>query len=213
MKKLLFLAGLVMAAVLIACGNANANSSSPAETSGGGSTTTVKIDGKSVEVDTFTAKHYTNDAIAEALVREKFTSKLPKISSASGFGKKKAEVVWRAFAPHGFSIDFVEYGRATVVHYEKGIEIIRDGNSWFYGNIPYDGPSSIFHITAVESVLHPGVWEPAYADLSFGGSDLELHFLYKGACKEDHWILFYDFQQKKYGINSNSDMQISTKEY
>ena len=202
-----------MAAVLIACGNANANSSSPAETSGGGSTTTVKIDGKSVEVDTFTAKHYIEMHIAEALVREKFTSKLPKISNASGFGKKKAEVVWRTFAPHGINFSLIEYGKATVIHYQKGVEIVRDGKSWYYANIPYDGLSSIFHITAVESVLHPGVWEPAYANLSFGGSDLEIHFLYKGACKEDHWMTFYDFEQKKYGINSNSDMQISVKEY
>ena len=214
MKKLLFLAGLVMAAVLIACGNANANSSSPAEASGGGSTTTVKIDGKSVKVDVFVADHYDEDEIAEALVREKFTAKLPKITDASSFGKKKAEVVWRTFAPHDIDAMLIEYGQATVIHYEKGIEIVRDGRSWYYGNISYEDISSIVHVTAVESVLHPGVWEPAYLEVAPGSHpNLRFHFLYKGACKEDHWILLYDFQQKRYGINSNADMQISVKEY
>ena len=204
-----------MAAVLIACsGNASANASSPSTVSGDGSTKTMNINGQTVTIDVFTADHYDEGEIAEALVREKFTSKLPKIANASSFGKKKAEVVWRTFAPHNeVGTMLMEYGQATVVHYEKGIEINRDGKSWYYGDISYDGASSIFHITAVESVLHPGIWEPARAELAFGGSDLEFHFLYKGDCREDHWILFYDFQQKKYGINSNADMQISVKEF
>ena len=212
MKKFIILTGLVMAAAFIACGgNANANTSSPAGTSADGSKTTVTIDGKSIEVDTFTAKHYIEANLAEALIREKFTSKLPKITDASTFGKKKAEVVWRAFAPHGFGSGLIEYGKVTVIHYEKGLEIIRNGKSWYYGNIPYDGIFSIANITAVESVLHPGIWEPA--NLSLSGSDLLFKFMHKGGCKESHFIIMWDFEQKKYGINSNSDMQISVKEY
>lgn len=209
MKKLLLVTGLVMAAVLIACGNAGATS--PTTTSGDGSTKIVKINGKSVEVDAYTAENFTPTKIGEAIAREKFTSQLPKIASAAAFGKKRAEVIWRAIVPHIFTTDL---GTVCVTYYDKGVQITKDGKSWFYGNINYEGLSTLYHVAATESVLHRGVWEPVYVETASGNNpDFRYHFLHKGKCKEDHWVLLLAFDREEFGINSISDLQVSVKEF
>ena len=199
MKRILLWAGLVVAAVLIACGNT------------GVSTPSGTYDEKTEVTDDISTR-YTEETIKEARIRETFTSKLPKIQDASSFGKKRAEIVWRAFVAENFGIK--ESGTVTITYYDEGVQITRNNSSWFYDGIKYDGMSTLYHVTAVESVLHPGVWEPAYLELAIGSRpDLEFHFLYKGTCKEDHWLLLMAFQAKKLKINSNSDMQISVKEF
>lgn len=209
MKRLLFLTGLVMAAVLNICCKGNAKT--PTTDLGDGSTKIVKINGKSVEVDAITAKNFTPTKIGEAIVREKFTSQLPKITNASSLGKKRAEVVWRAIVPR---INSEDLGKVSVTYYDKGVQITKDGKSWFYGGIKYEGLSTLYHVTATESVLHRDVWEPVYVEVAVGNRpDFRYHFLHKGKCKEDHWLLLLAFDREEFNINSISDLQISVKEY
>lgn len=208
MRKLLFLTGLVMAAVFfIACGgNANASTSAPSTTSGDDGKTTVTIDGKKVEVDTFTAKHYNKVYIDGALVREAYICKTTKPLSASSFGKKKAEQVWRAIR-----INASEVGTVTVVYYEKGVEIIKDGQHWFYDGFQFT-ERYLRILSASESVLHPGVWEPVYAEIDYQGT-FTFTFAYTGGCPDKEFIAFFDYQRQDLGITKIKDLIISTKEY
>ncbi len=194
MRKLLFLTGLVMAAVLIACsGNASANSSSPSTASGDGGKTTVTIDGKKVEVDTFTANHYENFEIQDALKREAYVCKKVKPTSASFFGRKLAEVVWRAIRP-----DRTENGTVTVVYYEKGIEIKKNEQSWFYDDFKFK-ERYLRTLSATESILHPGIWEPAYVEFNSRGL-LVFTYAYTAGCPDEEYIPFFKYQSKKLGI-------------
>lgn len=213
-KKLLF-CGLIMATVCLSC--TEKKSQTPYNDYIDSTSLSSEPIPQIVEdegIDESISKRYYDYEIAEAKQREKYTNKLPKLTDVSSFGKKKAEVVWRAFVRDD---DWLirEDGTVTVTLYEKGIKISRNGKSWFYGNIKYDGLSSIFHTTAIESVLHPGIWEPAYLELEIMASepDLYFNFMYKGDCPDTHSISMHCYEQKKFKINSNNDMQLSVTEY
>ncbi|MBO7588827.1 MAG: hypothetical protein J6T18_05315 [Bacteroidaceae bacterium] len=194
MKKLLFLTGLVMAAVLSACSGGNSKG-----------TTRVKIDDVGwVVVDTFTANHYTQYRIKNALTREEYVSKVTKPTDASTFGKKIAEREWRAF-----NVNLEEKGTVTTVEYERGFEVIKDGKHWFY-DIEHMNQSNIeirMDIGAAESVLHPGVWEPVEIRRSMS-NDVFFTFVYDCGAKERESFLIWEPEEPKYRIYGTSDVRI-----
>ena len=220
MRKILFLTGLVIVGVCLSCTEKKLQreiAKSVDSVSSISSSKTNDSNDNNVsykEVDKSLSKRYYDYEINEAKQRERYTSKLPKINSASSFGKKKAEVVWRAFV-RDENKSFMEDGTVTVTHYENGLKISRNSKSWYYGNIKYDGIISFFHTTATESILHPGIWEPAYLELEIMAQEPDLYFnlMYKGNCPDNHSITMHSYECKKLKINSNNDMQISVEEY
>ena len=199
MKKLLFLTGLVMAAVLSACSGGNSKG-----------TTRVKIDDLGwVVVDTFTANHYTQYQIRDALMREEFVSQVTKPTDASSFGKKIAEREWRAF-----DANLNEKGTVTTVEYEKGYEVIKDGKHWFY-DIDHMNQNEIkpsMDIAAAESVLHPGVWEPVQIRRSMT-NDVFFTFIYDCGASKRESFLIWEFEQPKYKIYGPENVRTNEKRY
>jgi len=194
MKKLLFLTGLVMAAVLSACSGGNSKG-----------TTKVKIDDLGwVVVDTFTANHYADYQIRDALMREEFVSKVTKPTGASSFGKKIAEREWRAF-----NANLEEKGTVTTIEYERGFEVIKDGKHWFYDTNHIDESDLEFRmdIGAAESVLHPGVWEPVWIDRTMLNS-VAFYFIYRCGWKDIEGFYISEREQPKFRIYDGGDVKI-----
>ena len=204
MKKLLFLAGLIMVAALSSC---SGNGGKTGESAADASTTKVTIDGISVEVDTFTAKHYAEYIIKDALAREEFVSKVTRPTDASAFGKKKAEAVKRAF-----NANVEECGTVTIVYYENGLEVIKDGKSWFYDGFPYDEFRSIRTISAAESVLHPGQWEPIHIDFLLTKS-WECLYVYDGDYKGKECFYIREYKRNDLKLLEYEDFTISQKTF
>ena len=199
MKKLLFLTGLVMAAVLSACSGGNSKG-----------TTRVKIDDVGwVVVDTFTANHYTQYQIKDALAREEYVSKVTKPTDASTFGKKIAEREWRAF-----NANLEEKGTVTTIEYERGFEVIKDGKHWFY-DIEHMNQNDIkpsIGVGAAESVLHPGVWEPVQIRRSITNG-VFFTFVYDCGAKEKELFIILESEQPKYKIYGAEGVKIKEKWY
>ena len=173
MKKNLFLVVIgAIALVLTAC---SSKTKSPLAFMAS-ATTSVEVNGESIDVDTFVVNHYMKTRVKEALLRDKAVRNVTRPTDASSFGKKKAEVHWRAFEGdlRGDKY-FKEVGTVTVVHYEKGLEIIKDGQSWFYDGFQYV-ERNIWHISAASSILHRPQWEPV--DVAFHSTDFGFIYLY-----------------------------------
>lgn len=148
MKKFLFLAGLVMAAVLCSCSNGQSKKGE----------VTLKINGEKITVSSETSERFTEKDIKIAWRRYKHLrdNNIKPPTDASEFGLKLFELYWKAV-----DRNFEAIGLVTVVHYERGVEVIKDGKSWFYDfkNFVMVSPR-LFEFYAMESVMHPGVWEP-----------------------------------------------------
>lgn len=192
MKKFLLCAGLVMAAACMSsCGAKNGGKAGGDDESS--CTKTVSINGVEYKIDCYSADNYsTMQQIHGALLREAYLGDVQRPVDASSFGKKTAELEWRAFKnptkdesnPGSLKLTPIPAGTVTVIHYERGLEVKKDGKSWFYsadwlyeGNKFGDTPQDVFNfwekeertepqISAVESILHPGVWEPATVFIS-----------------------------------------------
>ena len=199
MKKILFLTGLVMAAVIVlgACSGS------------GGKKTKIDVMGETVKVDTFTANHYNLYVINEALKRDKYVQKVTKPSSAKDFGRRLSEITWKAVKP-----DKKVAGEVTILLYERGLEVVKDGKSWFYdfANISYDGDKNL--ITATESILYPGVWEPAAVSINTaGGDDIQYWYIYDCGCEEKERFYLSKYDRRKLQIKTIPDLIVSQKTF
>lgn len=199
MKKYLPFAVLIILTALSSCSGKSSKS-----------TTKIKIDDIGwVIVDTFTANHYTQYQIKDALAREEYVSKVTKPTDASRFGKKIAEREWRAF-----NANLEEKGTVTTVEYEKGYEVIKDGKHWFYDNehMNQNDIKLSIGVGAAESVLHPGVWEPVQIRRSIT-NDVFFTFVYDCGAKEREIFLIYEDEQPKYKIYGAEGVKIKEKWY
>ncbi len=193
MKKLLYFAGLVMAAAVVWVLQSCSGKSPSSTGSAGDETVEITIMDGHYTVNRYTAETYSGiQQIRGALMREQNLEGVAQPTDASTFGKKTAEFEWKAFKnPTKDKNDRsvldktpVSAGTVKVIHYEKGIEVVKDGKSWFYdaahlysANNIGDTPEEIFtfwaqkerqdpKISASESILHPGVWEPVVVSFS-----------------------------------------------
>lgn len=219
MQKYLLVTGLFIVTFLSSClGNGGSNG----ETTTDPSKTKVEIDGRYVEVDTFTANHYYKHQIQKAIDREDVVSKVVRPTDASSFGKKKAKVVNRAF-----NANVEECGTVTIIFYEKGLEIVKDGQSWFYdGENLIENPlrdsyeygkryPDIHYIRdfgAAESVLHPGIWEPILKNYLIT-NDWECKYAYTGEYTGNDSFYITERQQKQLGLFEYSEWIISKETY
>lgn len=136
---------------------------------------TVEVDGIAYSVDSFIVNHYSEHRIEGAISRDVTMQNIIFPSDARYFGRKKAEVRWRAFDEDMQAVGHVrEVGKVIVVHYEHGLEIIKDGQHWYYDGFEYD-EDNLTDITAGISVLDRPRWEPV--TLSFKGSFLVFDYL------------------------------------
>ena len=176
MKKSIFLS--IAAAIVVAMTFGSCNNS----------TKSVKVGGQSYNVDTFVVAHHLESRVEEALLRDNFMQNKVLPTDASSFGEKKAEVCWRAFVEDVQNWNFVqEVGKVTVVHYENGLEIVKDGRSWFYDGFPYE-EANLLHISGGLSILHQPRWEPV--ELDFIGSGLQFKYIYpQNSSSETFYIL------------------------
>lgn len=206
MRKFLVLAGLVMAAALSSC----SQNSKMAK---------VEVDGKTVEVDSDIVNRVPPPAVEAAIQRRPYLEKIKQPTSAASFGKKMKETVWRAFRYErkGIFFEMFEAGKVTVICYQKGIEVIYNGQSWFYEQKYFTEHMLVEDyydttITASESILHPGVWEPAHAEVSIG-NDIYMEYIYDGGANVYLWAIFSTSQQELYNIYIPEEMIISEKTY
>lgn len=170
MKKV-FWTGLVMVAVvLFSCSNKQLENGKVA----------IRIDGEKYVVPAETVEKFTESDIKLAWDRYNYLQenniKPPK--DASEFGLKLFELYWKAVDRNCKVI-----GLVTVVHYEKGVEVVKDGKSWFYDfkNFVMVSPRR-FEFYAMESVMQPGVWEPVVAgtDVISGKNFFVFDYSYTG---------------------------------
>jgi hypothetical protein len=97
---------------------------------------------------------------------------------------------------------------------EKGVEVDKDGNSWFYdfAHMSYQGDKAA--ITATESVLHPGVWEPAVVTINTVGSQgFKFQYIYDCSCPEEEDFYMFGYEQKKFNTYKIEDLIVSQKKY
>jgi hypothetical protein len=197
MKRLFLLVGLIMVATISACSGADRK-------------TKIEIKGQTVEVDTFTARHYGENKIYDALQRDEFVKKVSKPKDAKNFGKKLSLTIWKAFTPE----DIFD-GEVSVVYYEKGVEIVKNGKSWYYdyAHMSYIGEKNL--ITGTASVLYPGVWEPAVVSFAQGlySREIEYWYIYDCGYKDRETFYMFDLQQEKLGIKRLSDLIVDYKAF
>lgn len=155
-------------------------------------------------VDEYVKTHYPESQVKGAIQREKEVQELVRPSDASSFGKKKAEVRWRALINDRTADHFViEDGAVTVVHYEHGLEIIKDGASWYYDGFEYS-ENNIWNIGAGLSILHRPRWEPV--NIIFSSTDLRFEYLYPvGHNNSEHFIIA-ESELYNLDINQRGDM-------
>lgn len=185
---------------LAACSSGNGKSSLIS----GAETTTVDVDGQSYEVNKDIVARYTDTQISAALRRNAAAQARP--TDASSFGAKKAEVKWRAFDYDIRKADFIsEVGVVTVVHYEHGLEIIKDGTSWFYDGYQYE-KVNIMNVAAAPAILDSPRWEPV--DIRFNVSSWILEYTYPEghAGTGSETISLNSFDLKKVNVNGIGDM-------
>ena len=203
MKNLKFWAGLVMAAVCVlvftSCGRSDGK-------------VKVSFDSGSAWVDSITAANYLPHEIEQAVHREEFLSKYQQPTDASAFGKKIRSITWRAL-----DSNCKDKGTVEVIKYENGVEVVKDGKHWFYGGYDRFAKSPEYcreeaQFAAMESVLHPGVWEPVELEFSFSG-DLIYKFAYTCGYEGQCEIYLWDFEIIKYRIDNFGDLMVSSKKY
>lgn len=177
-------------------------------------TTTVEVDGKSYSVDTFVVAHYTETQVGEALKRAEAQKNIVRPTDASSFGAKKAEVCWVAFdndLKYGLTIHTRKVGTVFVVHYEKGLEIIKDGQHWFYDGFPWEGEWKMWRTTASIAILDRPRWEPT--DILFTDIGVQFEYLYTKNFNEwESWIM-NSVARDYYGIKDEDDIILSYKKY
>ncbi len=211
MKKMFLLAGLVVVIAMCACSGTSGKKTENALAGifDDGSKTTIKLGNREVEVDTFIFNNYGEKKIYKAMQRDEYVKKVPKPKNAQNFGKKMSKTIWKAYAPRNIFI-----GEVVVICYEKGVEVNKDGNSWFYDfdHMSYEGDKAA--ITATESVLHPGVWEPAAVTINtVGGSDLKFQYLYDCGCPEEESFYMFGYEQKKFNTYKVENLIVNQEKY
>lgn len=215
MKKLLYFAGLVVAAALSCVGCSNKNEK--VTMSQLSPTTTFKTEsGETVELDSFVVNHYDHVSINNALAREQYVSKVQKKQNAADFGKKRFVIKAKTLSQYDFPVGTkgTPNGEVSVIHYQKGVEVVRDGKSWFYdfAHFRFDDADTREYIAA-ESVLHPGVWEPVETGWGFF-HDIELRFVYSCGYEDRMEKISYDENiVAKQKIKNISDLVISKNKY
>lgn len=163
------------------------------------------------KVDSYVETHYPKTQVKEALQRDIEVQRVIRPTDASNFGVKKAEVQWRAFEKDMQVRNFVrEVGKVTVIHYEHGLEIIKDGQSWYYDGFEYD-EYNISSICAGIAILHRPRWEPVL--VRFSGSDLLFEYLYPRGHTSIETFMISESNLYKLGINYITDVVIEEKKY
>lgn len=197
MKKKLFFIIVTAIAVSITFTACNSKGSQSSSDSG------TEENAQSYDLDLL-KKQYTQQRIDAALKRNIAVQNTVRPSDASTFGAKKAEVKWRAFE-EDLSIDNLirEVGIVTVVHYEKGVEIIKDGTSWYYDGINYE-KSNLMHVSAALAILDQPRWEPTY--VQFSGTSLYCKFIYPEGHDEEESFFLFAFVLRSVDVNGIGDM-------
>lgn len=170
----------------------------------------MNVDGVSQDIDTFVINHYHKNRIEKALQRDAAMNNVVFPTDARYLGVKKAEVTWRAF-DEDFHHIYRDLGVVTVVHYEHGLEIKKDGQSWYYDGIEYN-EDNLTDISAALSILHRPQWEPALIGYKFNHYTYE--FLYPlGNTVSETVSIIGEALYDKYKINYKTDLIVSNKEY
>lgn len=175
------------------------------------SKSSIVVDGKSYSVDKFLLEHYTETHVKEALKRADAQVNVVRPTDASSFGAKKAEVTWYAYEEDLKADLFVKkVGTVTVVHYEKGIEIIKDGNSWFYDGFEFR-EWNMWSITASIAILDRPRWEPTRIKFTEG---VDFKYLYMKDYNglSESWGMT-SIAREKLGIKDKDDMISEYKKY
>ncbi len=163
------------------------------------------------KVDSYVETHYPETQVKKALQRDIEVQRVIRPTDASNFGVKKAEVQWRAFEKDMQVRHFVrEVGKVTVIHYEHGLEIIKDGQSWYYDGFEYD-EYNISSISAGIAILHRPRWEPVL--VRFSGSDLLFEYLYPIGHTSIESFMISESDLYELGINYITDVVIEEKKY
>ena len=204
-----------MAAACVACNGSKASTpptDSP-EAELQKETVTITVDGKSYQLDADVAEKYSTYYLEKALKREEYIKNLKEPTNASSFGRKLQEEVWVVF--HSDTQKEIA-GRATVILYEKGIEISKDGKTWYYSLDHCRDLPKFFNLSAMESRLHPGVWEPAFVEADPTGT-LTYRNIYtnKASVRETFTINGAQLENRGFrrGIDGMADLTISQKKY
>lgn len=175
---------------------------------------TVYVDGGyAYKVDTAVMNQYGEIRVKLALQRDRRYSQENLPVNASNFGPKKAEFNWRAFVYDLRTLNnrlekgelvvsnWKEVGIVTVVHYEKGLEIIKDGQHWYYDGYDYD-EDNIHRYSGGLSKLHSPRWEPV--KVGDNGWKFEYDYPKDNNCLEiEH---FYDSDGRYHKVNCLSDL-------
>jgi len=175
------------------------------------SKSSIVVDGKSYSVDKFLLEHYTETQVEQALKRADAQINVVRPTDASSFGVKKAEVSWRAFEKDLKADNQTkEVGTVTIIHYENGIEIIKDGNTWFYDGFEFR-EWNMWSITASIAILDRPRWEPTRVKFTDIGVEFEYLYLkdYNGW---ERWIMS-SLAREKFGIKDEDDMILEYKKY
>lgn len=175
------------------------------------SKSSIVVDGKSYSVDKFLLEHDNEIHVKQALKRADAQVNVVRPTDASSFGAKKAEVTWYAYEEDRKANLFVnKVGTVTVVHYENGIEIIKDGNSWFYDGFEFR-EWNMWSITASIAILDRPRWEPTR--VNFTDIGVEFKYLYlKDYNGFEFWIM-PSIAREKLGIKDEDDMISEYKKY
>ena len=171
----------------------------------------IMVDGKSNSVDKYLLEHYTETHVEQALKRADAQINVVRPTDASTFGAKKAEVSWRAFEEDLKADNQTkEVGTVTIIHYENGLEIVKDGNSWFYDGFEFREPN-MWNISASIAILDRPRWEPTHVKFTDIGVEFEYLYLkdYNGW---ERWIMV-SYAREKYGIKDVDDMILKYKKY
>lgn len=208
MKKILVLMGMVMASIALM----SSCSSKP-----NSDTHPVAQDTEMSTIDADVTKNYSKADIEKAQIREEIIKDFDKPNNASTFGKKICQSQKRLFT---FTLSGIkEVGVATLIVYQKGIEIDKDGKSWFYDFAnsterfqQVDYPE--LNYTAVQSILHKDVWEPAYisSDLGTGTPSFYLRPIYGNFAKDEaqqEIFIFWNYAQGELNVTNTADFTIS----
>lgn len=163
------------------------------------------------KVDSYVETHYPESQIKKAIQRDVEVQNSIRPTDSSSFGAKKAEVKWRAFEKDMTVIDLVkEEGEVAIIHYEHGLEIIKDGQHWFYNGFEYDD-YNISSISAGMAILHRPRWEPVCA--RFSGADLLFEYLYPVGHTNIESFIISESDLYALNINQIGDIILSVKEY
>lgn len=163
------------------------------------------------KVDSYVETHYPKTQVKKALQRDIEVQRVIRPTDASNFGVKKAEVQWRAFEIDMQVRHFVrEVGKVTVIHYEHGLEIIKDGQSWYYDGFEYD-EYNISSISAGIAILHRPRWEPVL--VRFSVADLLFEYLYPIGHTSIESSIIAESDLYELGINRIGDLIISAEKY